>query len=549
MSQQTEEFQTYMPPQAVFESRLRRRNMWGRVWQGFYYFSILVAILALVSLFSNIINEAFGAIAVQNAIEPETLTDGRDLSELSNEELAQILLENANIRVLLRDNLSQVPSEEFTTAPMSEVLGDATMPDGVGAATIGDLTDEQLVQVMADNLSDAQLRNLVLVHVVEQEVVRSWPLTETLFNYEFTDADAARLEELEAEIEPLQAELDGIFADLEAEGVSRQIIFLLSELNRTGFRGQFDAGINALNPDQVGQDVIDNARATADRVLELRNQIGNLDSEADALRSKIQYVVANDFPDAEIIRFQSWLDSEFLTVPMSSTPAQAGIRTALLGSILMMIIVVLVSLPVGVGAAIYLQEYANDNFFNRVIETNVRNLAGVPSIIYGMLGLAIFVRVLEGITQGRTILSGALTLTLLILPIIIINAQEALRSVPNAIREASFGLGATKWQTIWRSVLPAAIPGILTGTILSVSRAVGETAPLIVVGASTFIITDPDGPFSQFTALPIQIYNWTARPQDQFRDIAAAAIIVLLLLMLSLNATAIIIRNRFSRRY
>jgi len=548
MSQQ-EEFQTYMPPQAVFESRLRRRNLWGRIWQGFYYFSILVAILALVSLFSNIINEAFGAIAVQNAIEPETLTDGRDLSELSNEELSLILLENANIRVLLRDSLSRVPSEEYTTAPLSRVFRGSTIPDGTADATIRDLTDEQLVQVMAENLTDAQLRNLVLVEVVEQEVVRSWPLTETLFNYEFTDADAARLEALEAEIEPLQAESDGIFADLEAEGVSRQIIFLLSELNRTGFRGQFDAGINALNPEQVGQDVIDSARATADRVLDLRNQIETLDGEADALRSKIEYVVANDFPNAEIIRFQSWLDSDFLTVPMSSTPAQAGIRTALLGSILMMVIVVLVSLPVGVGAAIYLQEYANDNFFNRVIETNVRNLAGVPSIIYGMLGLAIFVRVLEGITQGRTILSGALTLTLLILPIIIINAQEALRSVPNTIREASFGLGATKWQTIWRSVLPAAIPGILTGTILSVSRAVGETAPLIVVGASTFIITDPDGPFSQFTALPIQIYNWTARPQDQFRDIAAAAIIVLLLLMLSLNATAIIIRNRFSRRY
>jgi phosphate transport system permease protein len=183
----------------------------------------------------------------------------------------------------------------------------------------------------------------------------------------------------------------------------------------------------------------------------------------------------------------------------------------------------------------------------------------VPSIIYGRLGLAVFVRALEGLTSGamfgvedsngRTILSASLTLALLILPIIIINAQEAVRAVPSSLREASYGLGATQWQTIWRSVLPASIPGILTGTILAISRAVGETAPLIVVGASTFIVLDPESPFSKFTALPIQIFQWTSRPQDQFRDIAAAAILILLVLMLSLNATAIFLRNRYSRRY
>jgi phosphate transport system permease protein len=191
-----------------------------------------------------------------------------------------------------------------------------------------------------------------------------------------------------------------------------------------------------------------------------------------------------------------------------------------------------------------------------LIAVNIYNLSGVPSIIYGILGLAIFVRALEPITSGqvfgqiadttangRTIIAAALTMALLVLPVVIISAQEAIRAVPSSLRQASYGLGATRWQTIWKIVLPNALPGILTGTILAVSRAIGETAPLIVVGASTFIVTDPSGPFSKFTVLPIQIYNWTARPQDEFRAIAAAAIIVLLIMLLSLNATAIVLRN------
>jgi phosphate transport system permease protein len=214
-------------------------------------------------------------------------------------------------------------------------------------------------------------------------------------------------------------------------------------------------------------------------------------------------------------------------------------------------------------AAIYLEEYATaDNWLNRLIQTNINNLAGVPSIIYGILGLAIFVRALEPVTSGsifgavdpttangRTILSAGLTLGLLVLPLIIINSQEAIRAVPGSLRNASYGIGATKWQTVWSHVLPNAIPGILTGTILAISRAIGETAPLVVVGASTVILLDPNGPFSKFTTLPIQIYQWTTRPQDEFRFIAAAAIITLLILLLSLNATAVLLRNRFSRRY
>ena len=236
-------------------------------------------------------------------------------------------------------------------------------------------------------------------------------------------------------------------------------------------------------------------------------------------------------------------------------------RTAILGSLWTIAITIAFAFPLGVGAAIYLEEYATDNRLNRIIQTNINNLAGVPSIIYGMLGLAVFVRLLGSLTSGqvfglvdpttangRTILSAGLTLGLLILPLLIINAQEAIKAVPGSLRQASFGLGATRWQTIWYHVLPNAMPGILTGTILAMSRAIGETAPLVVVGASTFITVDPSGPFSKFTTLPIQIYQWTARPQDEFRNIAAAAILVLLALLLTLNATAVILRNRFSKR-
>jgi phosphate transport system permease protein len=227
------------------------------------------------------------------------------------------------------------------------------------------------------------------------------------------------------------------------------------------------------------------------------------------------------------------------------------------------LIAVAVSFPLGVGAAIYLEEYADKKSrLNRIIQTNINNLAGVPSIIYGLLGLAVFVRALEPITSGalfgavaegtsangRTILSAGLTLALLGLPVIIISSQEAIRAVPNSLRQASMGIGATKWQTVWNHVLPNAIASILTGVILSMSRIIGETAPLVVIGASTFITTDPTGPFSKFTTLPSQIYQWTARPQDTFRDIAAAAIISLLLLLFLLNATAILLRNRYTKR-
>ena len=277
--------------------------------------------------------------------------------------------------------------------------------------------------------------------------------------------------------------------------------------------------------------------------------------------NEIRATVAQESPDAEL-EFVSWLTSDFVARPQSSEPLTAGVRTAILGSLWTILFTILLAFPIGVGAAIYLEEYASDSWLNRVIQTNINNLAGVPSIIYGILGLAIFVRTLEPLTSGevfglvdpttangRTVLSAGLTLGLLVLPIIIINAQEAIRAVPRSLRNASFGVGATKWQTVWSHVLPNAMPGILTGTILAISRAIGETAPLVVVGASTAISFDPNSPFSKFTTLPIQIYQWTSRPQDEFRSLAAASILVLLIMLLSLNASAILLRNRFSRRF
>ncbi len=586
------------PGEKEFYRRLEARHRRGRIGRLFNVLSIAVAGLALIALFFNIANQAFGTIGVVNTIDPASLTDGRSLNKLSNAELATILAERVGgkLRVIIRDTISQVEANLFTKVSVAEIVGDPQVDPAIAGELLKNISKEQQAALLADYADRSTLRNLVLEQVVEQQVIASFPLVDALFNFE-----------------SLTADIEGPI--LEA------------------YRKRED--------------------------------------HADA--------------QVEIIRFHSWLDSDFLTTPMSSTPALAGVRTALIGSLGLMAVVVLVSLPIGVGAAIYLEEYAQQGFISRLIETNVRNLAGVPSIIYGMLGLAIFVRALAPFTSGmifhtnveaptvasvveriapafnddiylhggvirsqsdvvaaptaqrivaaflrfgtpsltmhgnssvrelsdslaealdivvetvevradeaqdlerrgqryrfelpaaapissetyaqlmaslarinsfspngRTLISAGLTLALLILPIIIINAQEAIRAVPFTIREASFGLGATRWQTIWKQVLPAALPGIMTGTILSVSRAVGETAPLIVVGAATFLVTDPSSPFSQFTALPIQIYQWTARPQDQFADIAAAAIIVLLALMLTLNAAAIILRNRYSIRF
>jgi len=246
-----------------------------------------------------------------------------------------------------------------------------------------------------------------------------------------------------------------------------------------------------------------------------------------------------------ISRGWSWLSWGLLTNNPSRKPEQAGLGIAISGTLWIISLTLLIAFPMGVAAAIYLEEYAPRNRWTRMLQINISNLAGVPSVVYGLLGLGIFV---EWMQLGRVVLAGALTMALLSLPVIIISSQEALRAIPWSLREAAYGVGATRWQVTVSHVLPAAIPGILTGVILAVSRAIGETAPLLVAGAAGFVTSKPTGFFDSYTTLPIQIYNWMGRPQSEFRDLASAGIIVLLALLISMNLIAIIVRQHFSAK-
>jgi phosphate transport system permease protein len=241
----------------------------------------------------------------------------------------------------------------------------------------------------------------------------------------------------------------------------------------------------------------------------------------------------------------SRLSWQFLTNIASRNADEAGVYHALMGSIWVIALTGLLALPVGVAAAIYLEEYGTRSRIARFIELNIANLAAVPSIIYGLLGLGLFVRLMG---MGQSVMAGAATLALLALPVVILSTREALRTVPSSIREGSYALGATKWQTIWNQVLPMALPGVLTGLILALSRAIGETAPLITIGALTYIPFAPDSVWSKFTVLPIQVFNWVSRPQAEFKTNAAAGILVLLALLLSMNAIAIVVRDRYQRQ-
>jgi len=398
-----------------------------------------------------------------------------------------------------------------------EVKPSEINPDG----EIAELSSEQLANVLVERAS-GQLLRLVYENLSDLPDVRDMsgvPLNEAL--------------------------RDGVTIP---EGLETQAI---NDLNNEQ-RGEL-LGLN-LSSDELA-DII-NEVIIKERILESWKLSESL-LERDEINQRVEDAYLTDSPDV-VVRWRSWLSLDFITGAISSTtPGITGIRPALIGTVWLLILTAAIAFPLGVGAAIYLEEYANHAWYNRLIEVNIRNLAGVPSIIYGMLGLAIFVRALEDLTSGsafgagsangRTILSAALTLALLILPIIIAGTQEALRAVPSAIREASYGLGATKWQTISRQIIPTALPGILTATIIALSRAIGETAPLIVVGAATFLTTDPSGPFSQFSALPIMIFHWTSQPDQQFQNTAAAAIIMLLIVLLTMNSTAIVLRNRASK--
>lgn len=240
------------------------------------------------------------------------------------------------------------------------------------------------------------------------------------------------------------------------------------------------------------------------------------------------------------------LDWQFLTSFASRRAESSGVLAALVGTIYIGIITAVVAFPLGVATAIYLEEYAGSSLLKQVIQTNIGNLAGVPSVIYGLLGLAVFVR---AFALERSVLAGGLTVALLVLPIVIVNAQEAIRAVPVSLRHASYALGATRWETVWHHVLPSALPGILTGTILALSRAVGEAAPIVLISSIAFIAFLPEGLFDSFTVLPIQIFIWISKPQQEFHDIAATAILVLLAVLLGMNALAIWLRERQRQRF
>lgn len=239
------------------------------------------------------------------------------------------------------------------------------------------------------------------------------------------------------------------------------------------------------------------------------------------------------------------IDWDFITSLPSRNADRAGIYTALLGSVWILVLTTIISLPLGIAAAIYLEEYARKNKFSSLLEINISNLAGVPSIIYGLLGLEIFVRIMQ---MGASILAGSFTLALLILPIVIVSTREAIKAVPKSVRDGSYALGASKWQTVSRQLLPASFGGILTGVILALSRAVGETAPLIVIGALAYVPFAPESPMDEFSVLPIQIFNWVSRPQAGFETNAAAAIIILLLITFIMNGIAVYFRNRWQKK-
>jgi phosphate transport system permease protein len=249
-----------------------------------------------------------------------------------------------------------------------------------------------------------------------------------------------------------------------------------------------------------------------------------------------------------ITQSMGWIDFDFITNKLSTNAERAGIMGAILGTLWLMVVVAPVTMVLGIGTALYLEEYAKKGRLRNFIQTNIANLAGVPSIVFGILGLTVFVRAMD---LGNIILAGGLTMSLLVLPVVVVASQEAIRSVPNYLREASFGMGATKWQTIKKVVLPASIPGILTGVILALSRAIGETAPLVVIGIPALLIPLPDNIFDKFTVLPMQIYYWTidAALVAEYANLAAATIVILLFVLFVMNSIAIIIRNKFQRRF
>lgn len=487
------------------------------------------------------------------------------LRELSVTELTAVLGKNASLsrlKTVILQDIAQTKADQMASAasnPLAGILDDGQYPEALGNLSVNELDHAQALQVLETGLS----KNTLLRLTVEETIKTDYKL-EDLSEVElaailsrYISSDRMRVLILE--------KIVGAASD-EWQALNNKPISELLD-DRQYPQELRDLKFSQLNSEQAAN-IFDKNFNQAELIELITNEIVQpkvVDSwtlnQALTKRSEIEKIAKEKYPTGKL-EYHSWLNLEFLKIPMHSRPELSGLRTAVLGSLWMMVITVTFAFPIGIGAAIYLEEYATDNFINRIIQVNITNLAGVPSIIYGILGLAVFVRFLEPITSGaafgvtdaitasgRTVLSAGLTMALLILPIVIINAQEAIRAVPPSLREASYGMGATKLQMIWTTILPNAMPGIMTGTILAISRAFGETAPLVVVGSITRITVDPSGPFSRFTAIPIQIYTWTSQPQDEFRSIAAAAIIVLLAILLIFNSTAIVLRNRFSKRW
>ncbi len=512
-----------------------RRHRLGLIWKTLLRIATASGLVVLGTLLYNVVNSSFGFIVLRDTVSAELLF----LHTLSH----------VQVEESLQDAVSAVQTD-FDRVAIVPVVPEETLPAGVQALALplADFEGVYGLQALAarDNPTLAQLTPVD----IEAGLSAGGQWTRVRGDL---PSRPVRFLLVPDESGIMNAWLEGLnLPGLSALDKERLIAVL---------EGNVSAGLMR----RLERDVPFTSR-TADNIRELiqlrvvRPEIIASFSLRDSLlrRSHIESFAAENLASLD---FKSWLSPDFITDTQSSRPLFTGIRTALLGSLWVIAVTILFSVPLGVGAAIYLEEYSSDGWFGRVIKININNLAGVPSIIYGMLGLVIFVRALNLLTSGallglvaeqeangRTIISAGLTLGLLILPVIIVNGQEAIRAVPNSLREASYGVGATQWMTVCHHVLPAAAPGILTGAILAISRAIGETAPLVVIGAATFISTDPDGIFAKFTVLPIQIYQWTARPQPEFRHIAAAAILVLLTLLLIVNATAVLLRQRYGQQ-
>ena len=532
---------SHFPEGQELEKFVKRRKRTGVIWSSLFLLATTLGVLILMVLLVTIIDDSMGYVATQYKIEPHDLVVGF---------YQDIVLDAPNTQT--SDDLAWLAEQISQTPEAVGVLDEATYQahtDTLRAVTISDTPLEGIVVVVSQDNDWAQ-------GMTSQELIPLFAVSETWSQVRPDWPDAPILRYLPpADSDLLDSFITQVYGDDPATQPTVALLAMLSQNVSAGKMRQLMAEKPLASRSQEEYvELLENyvLEPTIVETWSLFHSIFN--------KTEIEAEVAA-IPNATM-SFKRWVTWDFVTSPQSSKPEFAGVRTAILGSLWVVFITLIFSVPVGIGAAIYLEEYGSGNWLDQLIENNINNLAGVPSIIYGMLGLAVFVRALEPLTSGslfgladpttangRTILAAGLTLGLLILPIIIINSREAIRAVPRAFREASYGLGATKWQTTWYHVLPNAIPGILTGSILAISRAFGETAPLVVVGASTAIFMDPSGPFSKFTTLPIQIYQWTSRPQAAFQNLAAAAIIVLLVLLLALNAVAVILRNKYQRSY